>query len=279
MISEFRKSINAILYERITSPLYGAFVISWLVWNWRIVYLTFFVSETNLGGFTKIEYIEHFYSDWKFIILYPAISTAIILSGISWLNNWAFWLSLYFEKIRREWKEDSIKSQRLTIEQSMEIRNEIADQNLKFDKQIQEKNKEKKLLSDQIERLTNQITNLDKERNSLRVLVAYFGRAQHHIEVSEKINALITNEATLYFHVDTHTLSPNNDPVPGEFKELLMTYQFLGKYRVLMASEGEIIDFKNGELQIIKGGIARTISDDGFATSFNRDRSQEKSTQ
>ena len=56
MISDFRKSINSILYERVSSPLFGTFVISWLIWNWKITYLTLFVSESNLDK-NKLEYI------------------------------------------------------------------------------------------------------------------------------------------------------------------------------------------------------------------------------
>jgi hypothetical protein len=48
MQSEIKKSINSILFERLTSPLYGTLIISWLIWNWKIIYLTLFVdSEEN----------------------------------------------------------------------------------------------------------------------------------------------------------------------------------------------------------------------------------------
>ena len=37
MLDDLSKSIKASLYERATSPLFGAFVISWLAWNYRFV--------------------------------------------------------------------------------------------------------------------------------------------------------------------------------------------------------------------------------------------------
>ncbi|MCP4460990.1 MAG: hypothetical protein GY816_23665 [Cytophagales bacterium] len=48
IFDETRKSINSALYERVSSPLYGTLIISWLVWNWEIVYLTFFVNESRI---------------------------------------------------------------------------------------------------------------------------------------------------------------------------------------------------------------------------------------
>lgn len=55
-MNEFLKSIRAVLYDRVASPFYGTLIISWLLWNWKIPYVTFFVSESLLK-MTKIEYI------------------------------------------------------------------------------------------------------------------------------------------------------------------------------------------------------------------------------
>ena len=38
MLDEFQKSIKAVLYDRLTSPLAGCFIFSWFVWNWGLVY-------------------------------------------------------------------------------------------------------------------------------------------------------------------------------------------------------------------------------------------------
>lgn len=271
MFSEFRKSINSILYERIASPLYGAFFFSWIVCNWKIVYVTLFVSESRLGE-NKVDYIVANYLDIWNLLWIPLISTAIIISGIAWLSNQVYKLSLYFEEKRREWKEEKQKSHRLTVEQSMEIRNEIADQNLRFDKQIQEKNKEKKLLSDQVERLTEELTVRDKRENELKVVVAFYGHSQHHVEVTEKINSLIsTDENKLYFHVDNRTLvEDKNDPFPGRLKDLIMTYRYLGKYKLVLATEGAIIEIKNGVLSLISDGRSHRISSTGIGSMFNK---------
>jgi len=62
MLDDIKKSLNEIIYERTTSPLYGTLIISWLIWNWRIVYLTFFISEKKITK-NKIDFILSNYSD------------------------------------------------------------------------------------------------------------------------------------------------------------------------------------------------------------------------
>ncbi len=47
MIQEIANSFKAILYDRIVSPLSGAFICSWLVINWKIP-LYFFTSKIDI---------------------------------------------------------------------------------------------------------------------------------------------------------------------------------------------------------------------------------------
>ena len=70
MINELKKSINAALYERAVSPLYGTFLITWSLWNWKIIYLTFFVSENKLE-INKIDYIVANYYSPEIAFVYP----------------------------------------------------------------------------------------------------------------------------------------------------------------------------------------------------------------
>jgi hypothetical protein len=60
MLDDLRKSVNSTLYERASSPLYGTFILSWLICNWRIIYLTIFVRAEDLKGLTKLGYIEKY---------------------------------------------------------------------------------------------------------------------------------------------------------------------------------------------------------------------------
>lgn len=86
MVDDINKSFWKNLNERISSPFYGAFIISWLFWNWKVWYVTFFIDSNLLlqeKGVLKINYIISIYASetiWSFIlsfshlIIFPFLS-------------------------------------------------------------------------------------------------------------------------------------------------------------------------------------------------------------
>jgi hypothetical protein len=149
-MEEIKKSISAILYERTTSPLFGTLIFSWLLWNWKIPYLSFFVSESKLK-INKIEYIITYYNDSHYLITYPLISTFILLTIIPFLSNGAYWLSINFENWKSKHKNLIESKQLLTVEQSIELREQILKQEERFSKLVQDKNSEIESLKKQID--------------------------------------------------------------------------------------------------------------------------------
>jgi hypothetical protein len=144
-MTELRKSINAILYQRVTSPLFGTFLVSWIVWNWKIIYTTFFIDEDKIIK-NKIDYIVENFSDSSYLIWYPLLSTLILLTLIPFLSNGAYWLSLKFEKWKVDSKNKIEKQQLLTLAQSIELRGQIIESERKFESLLQNKNDEIKQL-------------------------------------------------------------------------------------------------------------------------------------
>lgn len=150
MFEEFRKSINSVLYERVVSPLFGTFIFTWLVWNWKILVLLFFVNEEKLNT-TKAEFIAVNFNNSNNLIIYPIISTAILLTIVPFISNGAYWLNLKFQKWRYDQKNHIERRKLLTIEQSLQLREEIENQKEKFVKLIQSKNSEIEQLTQEIE--------------------------------------------------------------------------------------------------------------------------------
>ncbi len=131
MIDDIKKSFNEIIYERTTSPFYGTLISSWIIWNWKILYLTFFISEKKITT-NKIDFIIANYSQIEHILIYPLISTFLLLTVIPFIANGAFWISLRFTKWKVDQKNYIDKKQLLTVEQSIELREEIAKQEERY---------------------------------------------------------------------------------------------------------------------------------------------------
>jgi hypothetical protein len=141
MIEETKKSIQNILSQRISSPFYGALLVSWVLWNWKIVYLTFFVSEKAIK-LNKIDYIINNYSGFNTLILFPFLSTIVILTVIPFLTNAAFWLDLNFNKWRIDKKINVEKKQLLTVEKSISLREQLLNMENRFETLLSDKNAE-----------------------------------------------------------------------------------------------------------------------------------------
>ncbi len=150
MIDEIKKSINSILYERVSSPFYGTLIVSWLIINWRISYLTIFVDQDKLDK-NKIDFIiENYYSINSLIIL-PVISTLVLLTVIPFLTNGAYWLDLKFKTWRVNKKNQIEGKQLLTLEQSIILRTEMREMEDSFDKLLDRKNEEIKTLKTELD--------------------------------------------------------------------------------------------------------------------------------
>ncbi|HEY0980143.1 MAG TPA: hypothetical protein VGE18_01895 [Candidatus Paceibacterota bacterium] len=105
--NEIVVSADMALKDRITSPFYGYFLISWCVINWKIIYAAFFVDQEKVFekfGLLRIEYLSNELflklnevSYWLHFWIFPFISTLIL-----------FWISPY---ITREFYRKSLKNQ------------------------------------------------------------------------------------------------------------------------------------------------------------------------
>jgi len=150
MIDDLKKSFDQIIYERTTSPFYGSFIISWSIWNWKIIYLTFFVSQEKIDS-NKIDYIVNNFSNIGNILIFPLTSSIFIITIVPFITNGAYWLSLKFNKWRVDQKNIVDNKQLLSIEQSIELREQISKQEERFAKLVEDKNLEIKQLNLQIQ--------------------------------------------------------------------------------------------------------------------------------
>lgn len=78
----FSSTVNTAA-QRVSNPVFGAFVLSWSAFNWKsILYLL--LSDSSI--IDKITYISD-NSSWKTVALYPCLSVAVLCGALPWINN------------------------------------------------------------------------------------------------------------------------------------------------------------------------------------------------
>ncbi|QDW21666.1 hypothetical protein [Flavobacterium sp. KBS0721] len=229
MFDETKKSVESILSQRLTSPFYGTLIISWLIWNWKIIYLTIFVSEDNIKG-TKIEYIVTNYNDPWLIVYFPLLSTGALLIFLPFVTNGAYWLDLIFNKWRVNKKNFVESKQLLTIEDSINLRELLLTSEKRFDTLLADKNAEIEQLKaiienskalnynvpdigdrtnkDEIQNLVKQITENDNLKKAFKIIEDHIlgRRPDNDLRNEREITADI-----LRFYVSNDIISSSNN--------------------------------------------------------------------
>lgn len=205
-MDEIRKSINSILYERATSPFFGTLTLSWLVWNWRIIYLTFFISESQIKV-NKIDFIAENYSNIHQLLTFPLLSTIVLITVVPFISNGAYWLALRFRKWRIDQRNEIEMKQLLTIEQSIELREEIRNQQNRFEELLKDKNLEIEQLTKALESVNSQPSTApsnsktkpkSKPKEVDTSKIQEFFQSEYNLEQFKKVVWVIQNSYGMY---------------------------------------------------------------------------------
>lgn len=231
MFDEIKKSASSIFEERLSSPFFGSFIFSWLLWNWQIVYLTLFVSQEYIKPLTKIDYILKNNSNFLYLLVGPFLSAIVLITLVPFLTNRLFKVYLYFEKERIKSKEDLNLARRITIEEAAQIRNEMLEKDTKNQQQITAKVSEVTLLKEQVELL-------NQEKIKFKVLFARYGKKDSYIDVTQRINVLLLGQRK--FLVKNDDLG--GDPLLNVHKELLIVYSWQNEIHVITVKENYEVD-------------------------------------
>jgi len=138
MLDDLAKTVKAQLYERASSPLLGAFAISWLAWNYRFV----LVLISSMPVEDKFKFIDNniFNSSQDIFFygtLYPFLTT---LSLIFIYPIPAKFVYEYWRKRQRELKEIQQRiddETPLTREEARELRHETLNARLEFEQELE----------------------------------------------------------------------------------------------------------------------------------------------
>jgi hypothetical protein len=161
MINEFKKSIQLVFNERITSPFSGAFLFSWFLWNWKIPYILFF-AEDELKVVQRLEIIHIHYINIQYNLVFPIISAIFLIVLYPFITTGAFWIWLKFKKWQTDLKNNIEGQTLLTLDQSIALRLEINSQFQKLDQLTKSKDDEILILRKENELLKNNVNSKDR---------------------------------------------------------------------------------------------------------------------
>lgn len=148
------KSIKATLYDRAVSPLFGAFVFAWLVWNYPFV-LVFF---SDMPVDEKINYIQTFiFSNWcEYLvdgIAVPLTTTLFYIFAFPYPARFVYSYSLKRQSDLNGIKQTIEDMKLLSVKDSMTLKAEIYQLEDMLSDQLNRKDEAIQVLKSQIKSL------------------------------------------------------------------------------------------------------------------------------
>lgn len=168
MFDEFKKSLKASLYERAASPIIGAFVSAWLIFNWKLCLVVAFADDSI---YDRLAFIEKSpYIDIWLNLYFPAIAAAVFIAlyPLASLLPYMWWE--WYAKKKSEIKNSMQRGVLLSLEKSIELRNEIDNQEAKFEEMLKSKEQKNAELLVMHENLQKILEEKDRELEDLKRL-------------------------------------------------------------------------------------------------------------
>lgn len=171
MFDELFKSIRATLYDRASSPLLGSFIVSWLVWNHRMIMVIF----SGMSVTEKFSYIDtvlyqrdFWYYFWRDLFCYPLFTAIAFILLYPYPAKWVYHFSRYQNKLLKDVKKAVEGSTLLTLEESNYIRRQMDAVKEKSETELKRKDNEivriEELYANQIKANREIQEQLDAER-------------------------------------------------------------------------------------------------------------------
>ncbi len=97
---ELLKSLNTPIAERARSPFYGSFVITWLIWNWKIILTVLFLRKKDFGDLNLVQFISTNYINVLDSLVWPLLISLGCIFLLPVVDYWIMWYSEYQKKRR-----------------------------------------------------------------------------------------------------------------------------------------------------------------------------------
>lgn len=238
MLEKIKDSFLWEIEKRFKNPFLGAFIISWVFWNWKIIYIVLFIDEKYVSLLPIIENTNKFITKYEYIVnlniinyydslLFPFITSIAIVIFIEWwttimiiiinnVKNYILWHEKLTkeesQKLKNELKNERKKSLELLSSNNDEIlslQNKISE----YDGKIEQKVSEKLRITENknIKRIKELEDDLNKsEIISSERLEKNKNLEKLNIELKNSINIYKVNEKSINSKLE-ESFSHNND--------------------------------------------------------------------
>lgn len=157
MLDDITTTIKAQLYERVTSPLLGSFLISWCLINYKLILILF----SSLPAPEKITYIEFnlFSSAHDYMlkgVFFPLIATLAIILVYPYPAAKIYEISRNNRKKLKEIQQKIDDETPITRDEARKIRKNAVQIHIEFEEQTKRKDSEIELLKSAVHQLTEE---------------------------------------------------------------------------------------------------------------------------
>ncbi|ELY4158743.1 hypothetical protein SMZ39_001427 [Cronobacter turicensis] len=159
MFEDLIKTVKAQLYDRITSPLLGCFLISWFIWNYKFVFTLF--SDMKIQD--KFKYIDSVILTegggyFLRFVVFPLLTTAFFIFIYPYPAKFTY---AFFRKRQVELKkiqQELDNETPITKEEAKKIRSDAIKMSIDFEQEIEKLREENLSLRKLLKELNNNST-------------------------------------------------------------------------------------------------------------------------
>lgn len=221
MLDDFRRSVQSIIHERMVSPVFGTFLFSWVGINWKVVLI---IISTSLVTTEKISAIESLLI-LKNAILFPLISTLVLVVAYPWISIGGFYIWEAAKKKKRDIFNSFDGQTVLTLNQSIALRLEMKgienqykelfrdkkEIEESYQKIVADNNKENNELAEELEKSKTTISSLESKLNGLnkkldpkkkKILLTLNDAGDNSLTISDIVVGTNLKENDILYHLD-----------------------------------------------------------------------------
>lgn len=134
MFEDFGKSISSVIEDRLKSPIFGAFVLSWAAFNWKIVFVA---TSFSLITPDKIAQISSNLS-WYTSILFPAISTVLFIALYPWLTVGVLWFWEAATPLKKKMKDKAEEKTPISRQEHARLRVALRESKKRYEEELKD---------------------------------------------------------------------------------------------------------------------------------------------